>query len=147
MEKTYWWQRSVLGVMAAGHLILGGLMLFSGTLTAKLIKFGMDANIVEAPALGVVSEFLACYILAFGLMTALAAVEPVKYRALISIGIVLIAICLFQWCWFAADTIPVFHVSPGRYWTAGALFAAFGICLSIFRWQINSDLPRVNSPS
>ena len=146
MEKTYWWQRSVLGLLAAYHLILGGLMLFSGELTVKLLKLSMGANIMETPALGVVSEILACYILAFGLMIALAAVEPVKYRGLISIGIVLIAIRLFQWCFFAGDTIAVFNIAPGQYWTGGALLAAFGVCLSIFRWQINRDLPRGNPP-
>ena len=147
MEKTYLWQRSVLGLMAAYHLVLGGLMLFSGDLTVKLIKLSMGANIIQAPALGVVSELLACYMLTFGLMIALAAVEPVKYRALISIGIVLIAIRLFQWCFFAEDTMPIFKVAPARFWTGGACLAAFGVCLSIFRWQINRDLPRGNPPS
>lgn len=138
--------RIVLWFVATYHLLLGLLLLFSGELSIKALKTLAGAHIEGSPQLGIAGEILACYILAFGLMMATAAWNPVKNRAMISIGLLLIALRLFQRVYFADKVMRVFQVPAANYWSATALAALLGLLLAAFRLRIYRQMQASNHP-
>lgn len=140
MKKTYTGWRALLWFIATYHLILGLLLLFSGELSIRALKVFAGATIEGSPQLGIVGEILACYLLAFGLMMGIAAWNPVKNRAIITAGLVLIALRLFQRLFFAAKVMQVFQVTATHYWSATAIATILGLLLGMFRWRIYRDM-------
>lgn len=142
MAKRYIGWRMVLWLIAGYHLVVGGILLFSGELAIRLLKNLAGATIQGSPQLGIAGEILACYLLAFGLMMALGAWNPVKNRGVISIGVILIGLRIFQRVYFAEKVMAVFQVPAEKYWVATALAASLGIILADFRWRLYRDMHR-----
>jgi hypothetical protein len=140
MSKTYTGWKVLLWFIAAYHALLGLLLMFSGELTIKAIKTVAGVAITGSPLLGVVGEILACYLLAFALIMAVAAWNPQKNRAAISVGLVLFALRLFQRICFAEKTMQIMQIPPVKYWSAAAIVAILAGLMGIFRWQLYRDM-------
>ncbi len=140
MAKTYTGWRVLLGLIAVYHLVSGGLLLFSGDLAIQAVKVLAGVNLVGSPELGIVGEIVACYLLAFGLMMGVAAWNPVKNRAIITVGLVLFALRLFQRVFFAEKVMQVMHIPSNRYWGAALIVAILALLLGGFRWQLYRDM-------
>jgi hypothetical protein len=140
MEQKYTPGRALAALIGAYHVIVGLVIMFSGQLAIQLAKSIGGMTIIGSPELGIVGEILACYILAFGLMMVLVAWNPVKNRALISVGLVLFVLRVFQRLYFGPKVMAVFQVAPSPYWSEAAVVALLGILLGLFRWQIHRDL-------
>jgi hypothetical protein len=140
MTKTYTGWKVLLGLIAIYHLISGGLLLFSGDLAIQAVKTLAGVNLVGSPELGIIGEIMACYLLAFGLMMGIAAWNPVKNRAIITVGLVLFALRLFQRVFFADKVMQVMQIPSGRYWSAALIVATLALLLGVFRWQLYRDM-------
>ncbi len=136
MNKSLAWGRILTGFIAAYHLGVGLLLLFSGDLSIRAAKALAGWTIQGSPALGIAGEILGCYIIAFGLMMAFAAADPIQGRHAITVGLVLIALRLFQRLVFSGKVIETFQVPAGRHWAAFAIVAAIGLALLAFRIQV-----------
>jgi hypothetical protein len=134
--------RIVLAFFGVYHLLIGGVMLFSGDLMLRLARdYGM-ANLAGSPELGALSEILACYLLAFGAVMAYAAYDPIKNRTIISIGVLLCLLRLFQRAYFAEKTMRVLQVAPAQYWMQFVIVAVIAVVLAVFRWMVLRDMSR-----
>jgi hypothetical protein len=140
MDKSYPLGKLLLWTIAIYHAVLGILLFVSGELSIQAAKALMGWTIVGSPTLGIVGEILGCYFIAFGLMMAIAAMNPVSYRAFITAGIVLIVLRLFQRLVFSGKVMEVFEVSTGRYWGAFVFVLLIGAALTLLRVQIQRDL-------
>ena len=80
------------------------------------------------------------YAIAFGVMMGVAAWNPVKNRALISIGIVLVALRICQRLASLDDVAQVFGVSHARSFLTIGIVAFFGLALAWFRYRLYREM-------
>ena len=128
--------RILLWVIALYHIALGVLLIFSGELSIRAADAFYGWQITGSPELGILGEILGCYAIAFGLMMAIAAGDPVRHRSLLTVGIVLFALRLFQRVYFAGKVMEVFQVSSGRYWGAFLFVLAIAAALCWVRMLV-----------
>ena len=140
MRSRYTFWRGILWLVATYHMLVGLLLLFSGELSIKALKTFAGATIEGSPQLGIAGEILGCYILTFALMMGVAAWNPVKNRSLLTIGLTLIVLRIFQRIFFAEKVMQVFQVPPANYWMATAIAAILGLLLGTFRLKIYRDM-------
>jgi len=140
MSKSYTGWRMLLWFIAVYHLLSGALLFFSGELTLRLLKNLAGVSVSGSPELGIAGEILACYLAAFGLMMGIAAWNPVKNRAIVTVGLVLFSLRLFQRVFFAEKVMQVMQIPPSRYWGAALIVAVLAALMGIFRWQLYKDM-------
>ncbi len=140
MNKKLLPYRILAGFVGVYHIMLGLLMLFSGEMAIKAAKSMAGMTIIGSPALGIMGEILACYIIAFGLMMGLAAWNPIKNRSLITIGLVLFVLRLLQRIVFADKTMEVFQIPSTRYWAAFVIVLIISVIFGIFRIMIHKEM-------
>lgn len=80
------------------------------------------------------------YAMVFGIMMGLAAWNPVKNRALITVGVILFALRIFQRLAGIEEVERVFGVTPARSLAAVGIVACFGIALAWLRFQIYREM-------
>ncbi len=129
----------LLWIIALYHLTLGFLLVYSGELSIRAAEAFWGWRITGSPELGIVGGILGCYGIAFGLMMAVAARDPVRHRPLMTIGIVLIALRLLQRAASAEGVMEVFEVSSGRYWAGFVFVVVMGALLTGARLLVERD--------
>ena len=129
----------LLWVIASYHIATGILIIASGDLSLEFARTFYGWTIDGSPELGILAELLGCYAIAFGLMLATAAKDPVRYRSFLTVGVVLIALRVFQRLYFAGKIIETFQVDPGRHGLATAFIFLLGAALAAFRFQIDRE--------
>lgn len=137
MKKYLLPAKILLWIIALYHIVLGVFLIYSGDLSIRTADLLYGWIIEGSPELGILGEILGCYSIAFGLMMATAARDPDRHGDLISIGVVLIALRLFQRVVFAGKVMEVFQVPPGRYWSAFAFIFVLGAALAAVRLLIH----------
>jgi len=140
MRGSFIGWRAVLWFVAIYHVTMGGILFVSGELALKVAKLLGGVSISGSPEMGILGEILACYLIAFGLMVALAAWDPVKYRGALSVGLVLFALRSIQRLVFADKVIAVFHVPPVSHYTGTAVVIIFAVVLGLFRLKVAKSL-------
>jgi hypothetical protein len=140
MSKTYSGWKVLLWLIAVYHVVSGLLLFFSGELAIRALNSLAGIRITGSPELGIAGEILGCYLLAFGLMMGVAAWNPVKNRAIITVGLVLFALRLFQRLIFAEKVMQVMQIPSAKYWSAAAIVAVLALLMGIFRWQLYRDM-------
>ncbi len=136
-NNSYKLGKILLWIIAAYHVATGAMVIWSGDVSIRFAKLSYGWTVEGSPELGILGELLGCYAIAFGLMMAVAARDPVAYRSFITVGIVLVALRLVQRAWFAAKIMEVFEVSAGRHWAAFVFILLIGAALALFRFQIH----------
>lgn len=140
MAKRYGGWKLLLWFVAIYHMLSGTVLLFSGELSIGLLKSLAGVTVSGSPELGIVAEILACYLLAFGLMMAVAAWNPVKNRAFVTVALVLFALRLFQRVYFADKVMAVMQIPAQTYWISALIVAALSLLMGIFRWRLYRDM-------
>lgn len=127
----------LLWTIATYHVASGILIIASGDLGLWFARTFYGWTIDGSSELGILAELLGCYAIAFGLMLGVAARDPVTYRSFVTVGVVLIALRVFQRLYFAGKIIDTFQVSAGRHWLATGFILLLGALLAAFRVQIH----------
>lgn len=128
--------RVLVGFIGGYHLLVGLMLLVSGDMSIRTAKALAGWTIHGNPEMRIVGEILGCYILAFGLMMVMAAIDPIRGSNLINVGLVLIALRLLQRLVFSGKVVEVFQVPAGRHWTAFVIVLLLGLALLAFRIQL-----------
>ena len=129
----------LLWAVFAYHVGYGILLLFSGEWSIRFAEAVMGWHIQGSPELGILGEILGCYAIAFGLMAAIAARDPVRYRPLVSVAVVLVALRLIQRVLFADKVMKVFEVEPTRFWLDSAFVLVFGVLLLLLWLKLRRE--------
>lgn len=140
MGDRYLPWRVLLWVMCLYHVAVGLLLLFSGELSIRAAKLLQGWTIQGSPELGIVGEILGCYLIAFGLMLALAARDPVGYRDVLWVVVALCVVRLFQRLYFADKIAEVFQAEAAKGWVFFATVLVLCSCLVFLRLKIGRDL-------
>lgn len=128
--------RALTAFVGLYHVLVGAVMMWSGEVTLRLARSLGGAEIAGSPELGTLSEILACYLVAFGLMMGMAAWDPVRNRSMLSVGCALFVLRVIQRVWFAEKTMAVFHTSSERHWGATVVVVLLGAALGYLRWTL-----------
>ena len=131
----------LLWTIAVYHVATGLLVIGFGDLSIRFARAFYGWTIEGSPAMGILAELLGCYAVAFGLMMAVAARDPVAYRHFLVVGAVLIALRVVQRLVFAGKIMETFQVDPGRHWLATGFIFCLGAAVAAFRWQIAGKRP------
>ena len=129
----------LLWIIATYHVVTGILIIASGELSLRFAEVFYGWTIDGSSELGILAELLGCYAIAFGLMLAVAAKDPVGYRSFLTVGVVLIALRVFQRLYFATKIIETFDVAAGRHWLATGFIFLLGATLFVFRYRLGRD--------
>jgi hypothetical protein len=84
------------------------------------------------------------YAIAFGIMMGLAAWNPVKNRALISVGIILFALRIIQRLMGISEVEQLFGVAPSRSFATIGIVAAFGAALAWLRFLLYREMRKAD---
>ena len=139
MTSSHPFIRILLWAVAAYHIGMGALLFYSGELSIRAADSFYGWSITGSPDLGIISEILGCYGIAFGLMMIVVASDPVKYRAILSVAIILFALRLLQRAVYAPKVMEVFEVSTGQYWGGFVFVLAFAAVLIWVRLQLGRE--------
>jgi hypothetical protein len=138
MQAPSWTRwKLLLWSVSIYHGVLGVVMLVSGEQALRLIKLLAGMTLTGSQEMGIVGEILGCYLIAFALTMASAALDPVKNRTAVSIGAVLCLLRVVQRVIFAGKVMEVFQVPPLHYWLQGGLVLVVGLALGRLRRQLN----------
>ena len=142
MKSSHMPVKVLLWIISSYHVATGILIIASGDLSLWFARTFYGWTIDGSSELGILAELLGCYAVAFGLMLAVAAKDPVAYRSFLTVGVVLIALRVFQRLVFADKIIGTFQVDPGRHWLATGFILLLGVLLAAFRLQIHRQSER-----
>lgn len=138
MQKGYLVGRGVCAFVALYHLLIGALLVLSGEMSIALAA-RMGMTIEGSQLLGVIGEILGCYIIAFGFMMAITAWDPIKNRAMLTVGIILVVLRLIQRLVFMEKVIDTFQMTSAAFWRDFIVVAILGLGLLAFRLMILRD--------
>lgn len=138
MQKGYLVGRGVCAFVALYHLLIGALLVLSGEMSIALAA-RMGMTIEGSQLLGVIGEILGCYIIAFGFMMAITAWDPIKNRAMLTVGIILVVLRLIQRLVFMEKVIDTFQMTSAAFWRDFIIVAILGLGLLAFRLMILRD--------
>ncbi len=133
--------KALLWFMAAYHFLVGALLIVSGEASIRFASVALGYTIEPDPALGVAGEVLGCYMIAFGLMLALVARDPHRYRSMLLVAAAFVAVRIVQRIVFADKVIEVFAVPEARYWGSCVFVALLGFGLLVFWRSLASARP------
>ena len=141
MINSYLPGKALLWFMGLYHGAVGVLLIVSGELSIEFASLALGYTVEGSPALGIAGELLGCYMVTFGLMLLLAVTNPLKYRAVLTVAMALIAVRLIQRVVFADKVIEVFEVPEARYWGSCLFVALLGVGVFLFWRQLGRPSP------
>lgn len=107
----------------------------------------LGLHLPDNPALFQLLKPFGVYVAVFGVMMGVAAWNPVKNRALISVGVVLFALRLLQRLTDLEGVQQNLGVTSGRNWATIATVAAFTALLATLRWKLYRDMHATGTPT
>ena len=136
MHKQYRCLKAVVWLVCIYHVTLGLVLnapvgLISSTLTHCLGATKMpDASALFS------ARMLGTYMLAFGISMGIAAWNPVKNRALLSVGVILVSGRALQRLLQADDLNQALGVSSSTNWATIAVLMVFACAMAFFRYKL-----------
>lgn len=140
MKKSYAALRALLGFICVYHVLVGVIAFMPAEVVRESARALLGLELPETPALYQVVKSFGVYALAFGVMMGVAAWNPVKNRALITIGVVLFALRVAQRLTNLEDMRGSFGLSEARNLGTVAVVAVIGLALAWLRLQIYRDM-------
>jgi hypothetical protein len=140
MEKKHTPLRALLWLICVYHVGFGLLANAPSDLMRQCAANLLGMNLPTDAALDYVIKPFGVYVMTFGVMMGVAAWNPVKNRALISVGVVLFALRIAQRLLNLEAMQRALGVTPSRNLTTVAVVAVFGLALAWFRFQLFREM-------
>lgn len=145
MKHIYPVFRSILWIICIYHVAIGVILNLPADQLKHLLEivFGTTKNLTSQ-ALFIV-RILGIYMLIFGIGMGLAAWDPIKNRALLSCGAILIAIRALQRLLQADYLAEAFGIASERNWIMAIILAGFAVVIIAFRIKLFAKMKKVTS--
>ena len=140
MKKHYPVLRSVVWGMCAYHLFLGCTLNGPGNWISTVLTHLLGATRIPDASALFAGRMLGVYLIVFGLGLGLAAWNPIKNRALLSLGAILVVIRGIQRLVQFQDLETALGIPASTNWTAVAILWAFGVTLVFFRYRVFKEM-------
>lgn len=132
--------RSLLWFICVYHVVFGLIPnLFPGQVEGLAERLA-GMRIGAAPECLALAKPFGVYAMIFGVMMGVAAWDPVKNRALISVGIVLFVLRIMQRLAGLNEAHQVFGVAPGRGLLTVAVVSCFALALAWLRYRLYREM-------
>ena len=112
--KTYKPFKALAGFMGVYHLLIGILGLVSGEMAARVGAAVYGAHVEVTPQFSYMAKYLGAYVIAFGVMMLLLASDPVKYRKLVYVAVLLAVVRILSRLIFASELQAAFGIGMNR---------------------------------
>ena len=112
--NTYKPFKALAGFMGVYHLLIGILGLVSGEMAARVGAAVYGAHVEVTPLFSYMAKYLAAYVIAFGVMMLFLASDPVKYRKLVYVAVLLAVVRIFSRLVFASELQTAFGIGMNR---------------------------------
>ncbi|MFH1022810.1 MAG: hypothetical protein V1809_05425 [Planctomycetota bacterium] len=140
MKKSHPVFRGLLWVIGTYHIIIG--LLFNGPRDILIQTGHVVGGITLMPEPGVfhLAKPFGIYLIAFGVAMWMAAWNPIKNRAIISLAVILFGLRIAQRLITFRETTEIFGISAARNTTMILTVAIFTVALAFFRLQLRAEL-------
>lgn len=139
--------RGLLWFICIYHVALGLCANLPPAQVQSVASLVFGLHLPDNPALFQLIKPFGVYVVVFGVMMGVAAWNPVKNRALITIGVILFALRLLQRLLNLDAVEQGFGVTPGRNTATIATVAAFAILLAVLRWKLYREMHESHAPT
>lgn len=140
MKKKHLALRGLLLFIAAYHIAVGSLAIFSKEGVIAAAKTLADYQVDADPSFFYIIKPFGIYLIVFGISMLVAAYNPVKNRAIISIGVLLFGLRVIQRIIYVQETQEIFNVPLWRNAVTIGIVAVFALLLAFFRFQLYRDM-------
>jgi hypothetical protein len=140
MKKKHTPLQVLLWLICVYHVGFGLLANAPSELMRQCAAGMLGINLPADAALDYVIKPFGIYVMTFGIMMGVAAWNPVKNRALISVGVVLFALRIAQRLLNLEAMQQAFGVAPSRNLVTVLVVALFGLALAWFRFQLYREM-------
>lgn len=127
--KTYRPFQGVAIFMGIYHLLIGILGLTSGEVAARVGAVMYGAHVEVTPMFSYLVKYLCAYVIAFGAMMLILASDPVKYRNLVYVALLVAAIRILSRLIFADELRAAFGIGMTRSLETIAAVAVLNLAL------------------
>ncbi|MFC1643609.1 hypothetical protein ACFL1F_00835 [Chlamydiota bacterium] len=145
MKKRYLVLRAGVWIICV-YLVLLGLILNGPVkgITYAATNFLGASKMPDASAL-FLARMLGAYLVVFGIGMGIAAWNPIKNRALLTLGAILLVLRSIQRLVCLTDLQNTLGISTGHNWMTVVLVLLFAIFLMYFRFRLYHDMGKENS--
>lgn len=140
MQKKHLCLKTVVWLICAYHVTLGIILNAPVDLLSTTLTHGFGATKMPDASALFPARMLGTYMLVFGIGMGIAAWNPVKNRALLTVGVLLVSGRALQRILQADDLAWALGVAPAANWTAIAILLAFAVLLAGFRIKLWQDM-------
>lgn len=140
MKNKHTVLRALLWAICLYHVIFGLLANLPAETMRGLAATLLGFHLPAVPALDYVIKPFGIYVIAFGVMMGVAAWNPVKNRALISIGVVLFVLRAGQRVLRVDEMQEALGVTPSHNLVAVCVVVAFAVALLWLRWKLHCEI-------
>lgn len=140
MKNKHTALRALLWLICAYHVGFGLLANLPSDVMRRCAIALLGISLPTDAALDYVIKPFGIYAMTFGVMMGVAAWNPAKNRALISVGVVLFALRIVQRLLNMDAMQQAFNITPSRNLATVAVVAVFGLALAWFRFQLYREM-------
>jgi hypothetical protein len=123
----------VLWAIALYHVVLGGGAFLSAGAAEQIAQSLFGITLTLDPAMAFVVKVLGVYAITFGVVTAIAARDPVRHRVLLNVIVFLYVLRILNKLLFKTEYVTGLEISSTRVWVESALLAVFGLAVFVLR--------------
>lgn len=140
MQKNYFFLRGVTWFISVFHVIFGVVLNASPKTIVWFLTNVLGATKMPEASVLFLARALGTYMIVFGIGMGIAAWNPIKNRALLTVGAILVGLRAIQRIIQAADLEQMLGITSGKnLLTIGILFALAAI-LVVFRMKLYQDM-------
>ncbi len=139
MQNKYVFFRAVVWLVCLYHVTFGVLLNCPSELIDSTAKSLMGATKLPDASALFLARMVGTYMLVFGIGMGVAAWNPVKNRALLTIGVILVVLRALQRVVQANDLTHALGVSSSGNWATIIILLVFAAILGLFRLRILQD--------
>lgn len=132
--------RGLLWFICLYHVACGLAAILSPDQIPTIAEKLAGMKVTASPEFLYLAKPFGVYAAAFGVMMGVAAWNPIKNRALISVGIVLFALRIVQRLTSMGEVEQLFGVSPARSLQTVAIVAVLGLALAWLRYRLYREM-------
>lgn len=132
--------RGLLWFICLYHVVLGLCANLPPAQVQSVATSLLGLHLPPDPALFQILKPFGVYVMVFGVAMGIAAWNPVKNRALISLGVVLFGLRLLQRLTDLDGVQQNLGVASGRNWATIVTVAAFALLLAVLRWKLHREM-------
>ena len=123
----------ILAIISVYHVGLGVIAFFPFELVASIVNSVFGMQFTESGQIIYLGHLFGIYTIIFGLLIAVAAVNPMKYRSIINVAVALYALRLLNRIMFSSTLTNDFSVATPYLVLEVVLLLFFGISLYTLR--------------